>query len=295
VTNPLDLVGLVPLMTKTSGRPEIVVGLLDGPVDTTHPDLSAASVRGVPGGCPAACTREDSTACRHGTFVAGLLAGARGGGAPGICPGCTFLVCPIFLEAPGLSESPEVLPSTAPAELAAALIACVNAGACVLNVSAAFAQPAMREERELAAALDYAARRGVLVVVAAGNQGMLGGSALTRHPWVIPVAACDLSGRPLALTNLGHGIGRRGLSAPGVGVTGLGREGGSLRSGGTSVAAPFVTGAVALLWSLFPAAPAAALKLAATHGSGGGHRRGVSPPLLDAWAAYHALARLVTT
>jgi subtilisin family serine protease len=293
VTGPLEVVKLPPLMAESSGRPEIVVGLLDGPVDTTHSELSAARVRGVVGGRPAACAREDSIACRHGTFVAGILAGARGGAAPGICPGCTLLVAPIFPEAAASGRSPEALPSVAPPEVAAALVACVDAGARVLNVSAAFARPAMREERELAAALDHAARRGALVVVAAGNQGTLGGSALTRHPWVLPVAACDLTGRPLALTNLGHGIGRRGLSAPGAGVTSLGPEGGSLTSGGTSAAAPFVTGALALLWSRFPAAPAAAVKLAATHGSGGGRRRSVAPPVLDAWAAYHALARLV--
>jgi subtilisin family serine protease len=294
VTSPLELVNLPPLMAETGGRPEVVVGLLDGPVDTAHPGLAAASVRGVAGGRPAACARGDSAACRHGTFVAGVLAGARGGAAPGICPGCTLLVVPIFSEpagaGPAAGRGAAPLPSVAPAALAAALVACVDAGARVVNVSAGFAQPALRAERELTAALDHAARRGVLVVVAAGNQGALGGSALTRHPWVLPVAACDLAGRPLAQTNLGPAVGRRGLSAPGAGVTSLAPGGGALTSGGTSVAAPFVTGALALLWSRFPAAPAAAVKRAAAGGGGAGRRRGVVPPVLDAWAAHGALA-----
>ena len=42
---------------------------------------------------------------------------------------------------------------------------------------------------------------------------------------LIPVAACDLQGRPLNESNLGSSIGRRGLMAPGVAITSLGRNG----------------------------------------------------------------------
>ena len=38
-SNVLDLVNLNPLMELTSGRPEIVIGLVDGPVVIIHPDL----------------------------------------------------------------------------------------------------------------------------------------------------------------------------------------------------------------------------------------------------------------
>ena len=37
----LDLVGLPALMASASGRPEIAVGLIDGPVALDHPDLAA--------------------------------------------------------------------------------------------------------------------------------------------------------------------------------------------------------------------------------------------------------------
>jgi hypothetical protein len=43
-----------------------------------------------------------------------------------------------------------------------------------------------------------------------------------------------------------------------------------------------------LLWSEFPSASAAAIKLAVS-GSNPNIRRTVVPPLLDAWAAYQAL------
>lgn len=51
--------------------------------------------------------------------------------------------------------------------------------------------------------------------------------------------ACDDRGRPTTDSNLGNSIGRRGLSALGVGVTSLAAEGEPLTLSGTSVAAPF--------------------------------------------------------
>jgi len=79
--------------------------------------------------------------------------------------------------------------------------------------------------------------------------------------------------------------------APGEGVRSLGTGGEARVMGGTSVAAPFVTRAVALLWSLFAAAPASQVRTAVTGGCRA-RRRSVVPPLLDAWAAYRALARM---
>jgi subtilisin family serine protease len=78
------------------------------------------------------------------------------------------------------------------------------------------------------------------------------------------------------------------LSAPGDGITSLGSDGQSFTSGGTSVAVPFVTGAIALLWSEFPAATAAQIKLAVNQ-IATQRRAAVVPPLLDAAAAYQIL------
>jgi hypothetical protein len=84
----------------------------------------------------------------------------------------------------------------------------------MINLSAALTQPTSKGERELEEAMDQAARQGVIMVVAAGNQGTLGSSAITRYPWVNPAVACDLRGRPIGESNLGSSIGRRGLAAP---------------------------------------------------------------------------------
>ena len=146
-------------------------------------------------------------------------------------------------------------------------------------------QPSAKGESELESALNYAAQRAVIGVAAAGNQGVVGSSVITRHPWVIPVAGCDLRGRPLSQSNLGSSIGTRGVLSTGDNITSLGPEGKPVTFSGTSVAAPFVTGAVALLWSEFPGASAAELLLA-VRGTQRPSRVGIVPPLLDAWPPY---------
>ncbi len=285
----LDLVKLTPLLGISTGKPRIMLGLVDGPVAMNHPDLAGGSIRElkVTGGSP--CTRVNSTACLHGTFVAGILCARRTSVAPAICPGCTLLVRPIFPETPSGDGR---IPSAKPQELATAIIECVEAGARVINLSLALAQPSTKGERALEDALDYAAQRGVIVVAAAGNQGLLGSTAITRHPWVIPVVACDLRGKPMGLSNLGRSIGQRGLAAPGERITSLGAAGQPLTLGGTSAATPFVTGAIGLLWSEFPNASAASIKLAVTRADSH-HRITVVPALLNAWRAHQYL--LTTT
>ena len=279
----LDLVGLTPLMELTSGRPEIVIGLIDGPVVVGHSDLASENVREIAGRTGGTCAEASSLACMHGTFVAGILCAKRSSPAPAICPGCTLLVRPIFSETPAAGE---LIPSATPEELAAAIVECIDAGARLVNLSAALARmPSAKGECALGQALDHAANRGVIVVAAAGNQGTIGSTAITRHPWVIAVSACDRRGRPLTESNLGNSIGRRGLSAPGESVTSLGTDGGAVPSGGTSVAAPFVTGAIALVWSQYPNAGTGQIKLAVTQAHAQ-RRPTVVPALLNAWAVY---------
>lgn len=281
----LDLVKLRALMARTSGSPEVMIGLIDGPVVTQHPDLAGNHPREIAGSNGTACSQASSTACIHGTFIAGILSAKRSSPAPAICPDCTLLVRPILGEA---TSGRDHMPSATPKALATAIIECIDAGARIINLSVALAQPSITGELSLEDALNQALKRSVIVVAAAGNQGTLGSSVITRHPWVIPVVACNARGRPMNESNLSSSIGRRGLRAPGDGVISLGAEGPSLTLGGTSVAVPFVTGTIALLWSVFPAATAAQLTLAVTKTSTL-RRASVVPPLLDAAAAYQVL------
>lgn len=274
----IGLARLGTLMAMTEGSPEIGIGVIDGPVAVGHPDLREARLVAV-AGHPTACSRVASSGCAHGTFVAGILAARRGSAAPALCPGCTLLVRPVFAEV--------AAPAASPGEVAAALVDCVQAGARIINLSAATVEPTSRTERELRVALDHAAARGALVVAAAGNQGALGSSVITRNPGVIPVVSYDVAGRPVATSNFAASTGRRGLGAPGD-VVSLALHGGVERRLGTSFAAAFVTGALALLWSLFPELQAGRLRDAL---SAGQRRATIIPPLMDAGAALTRLTR----
>jgi subtilisin family serine protease len=284
--NPLTLLNLSTLMERSSGNPRIRIGLIDGPVMMNHPALTAGNIFSLSSTRRTGCVQATSTACTHGTFVAGILSAKRSSTAPAICPGCTLLVRPLFTET-GADNGQ--IPSTTPDQLATAIMECMEAGAQVINLSLALAHPSVKEERALDEALDAAARRGIIIVAAAGNQGTLGSSAITRHPWVIPVAACDLNGQLLAQSNLAASIARHGVRAPGQGIVSLGAAGRPLSLDGTSVATPFVTGTIALLRSLFPTTSAVEVKGAVTIAQRP-RPRTVVPSLLDAGLAYQRLA-----
>ena len=271
-------------MARASGNPEMRIALIDGPISSQHPELSHARIQQVSGNSGAECTVADSEACRHATFVAGILIGKRSSAAPAICPDCTLLVRPIFSET---APKPGVITSATSSVLAQALFDCMDAGARLINLSLAFREFGLNGDHALDAALSHAARRGVLVVAAAGNVGALAGSAITRHPWVIPVAACDLHGRPMRESSLSTSIARRGVSAPGDGVISLGVNWPSLTFGGTSVATAFVSGAAALMWSQVPRATATEVRSAITNSTV--RRASIVPPVLDAASAFQAL------
>jgi hypothetical protein len=132
--SPLDVVSLVRLMERTAGRPEVAIGLIDGPAAADHTQLAAESVRLL--AAPRADSTEGGTgaARAHGTYVAGILSARRGPAAPAICPGCTLLVRPIFFE-PAVAGADT--PGANPADLADTILDCIQAGARILNLSVA--------------------------------------------------------------------------------------------------------------------------------------------------------------
>ncbi len=266
------------LMGLSAGASEVRVGVIDGPVDLEHPAFADQLPRFSTAETEAfRCARPSAAACEHGTMVFGILAARRGTPAPALCPESTFVLRPIFAE--------ETDRGAAPSALAAAIRDLVRAEVHVINVSAALAN-VLACPPSVHAALDEAGRRGVVVVVASGNDGRLGAGPLLEHEGVIPVAAGDALGRPLPLSNLGPSIARRGLLAPGSGVISTVPGGEYRPATGTSVAAPFVTAALALLLAIVPTATPARVRAALL----GLRKPGrVVPPRLDARAA---LARL---
>ena len=143
-------------------------------------------------------------------------------------------------------------------------------------------------------AYDYARRHEAIILAASGNQGNIGGISLLNNQWVIPVAACNENGLLDPISNFGRSIGIRGLMAPGISITSTSSGGGYIQMSGTSFAVPFVTGALALLWSVFPKAKTVeVIRAIRPVVSSQGHRKSIIPPLVDIEAAYHALKRIM--
>jgi hypothetical protein len=280
----LCLVKLDELTELTRGAPEIKLGVIDGPVAIGHPDLIDTKIL-LCSSNSVACTIEKSQACSHGTFVIGMLGSRRGSTAPSICPDCTILARPIFSEK-------EVPTGASPKELAQSIFDCIHAGARAINMSVALSCQST-DLSDLKAALDYSANRGIIIVAAAGNTGTLASSVITSHPWVISVAACNSQGRLMEMSNFGSSIGRWGLMAPGDKIRSLSPDGSYITMSGTSVAAPFVTGAIGLLWSLFPEASPNLIR--SNLMQNGRRQRSLIPPLLDAWGAYQFLTNIFSS
>lgn len=294
--DPLNLLALGPLMAATRGNSNITIGLIDGPVDLSHPAFQESVITSAKKSQIGACEGANSLACRHGTFIAGILSAKRGTYAPGMCPGCRLLLRPIFIDnmLPNNSKQYSDLsfPKSTPEELSEAIKEIVSAGAKIVNLSLGLSTSSLVRNPRLHEAYDYARKFGTIIVAASGNHGNIGSVSLLDDQWILPVAACGNNGRLDPSSNFGASIAYRGVMAPGINITSTLSGGGYAKMSGTSFAAPFVTGTLALLWSLFTNATPVELIHAVRSYPSRTPRRSIIPSLLNADAAWNSLKSL---
>lgn len=288
--------------TRTLGSPDVVVAVLDTGM-TAHPDLAGASVAsgydfvsGADGVDPGdgdgwdqdptdpgdACAETKERSSWHGTFVAGELVARHGnGGIAGMAPGVTIEPVRV-LGGCGGSEADTVaaiewasggtVPGV-PVNPRPAAVLSMSLGAIVGTCPPA-----------LQAAVDDAIARGSVLVAAAGNEGRsIAGTSPADCTGVISVVASTRSGSLASYSNRGTTALTPTIAAPGGserdpvlgdGWTSAGSASDAanrptvIASAGTSMAAPRVAAAAALLLSrdraLTPAAVAARLVTSAT-------------------------------
>ena len=208
--------------------PPVRIGIIDGPVDASHPSLRSARMT-VSSVLTSAEKPPDGS---HGTAVASLIVGQDSGGAlNGFAAGAQlFAVTAFAREKRG--------PGADIGRIGAALDYLIANNVRLINMS--FAGPANSAFDSL---LDSAAQRGALMIAAAGNDGQALAAWPAAARSVIAVTAVDAAGRRYRAANTGAHI---EFAAPGVDLYVARRRGGAYASG-TSYAAPIITALAARL------------------------------------------------
>lgn len=262
----------------TTGSRNVVVAIVDSGIDFTHPDLAAniwTNPREVAGnGCDDDgngyiddvhgwdFVENDNTpqdGFYHGTHVAGII-GAVGNNGLGVS---------------GVSQQVSILPlrfqNNSGSGYTGAAVSALNyitrlklAGVPIVATNISWGG-GTTASLSLQTALQAQANAGITVVVAAGNNGG-DNDAVPRYPSsyafenIISVAGSDTSDNLLGFSN--YGATSIDLAAPGAGILSTLPGGGYGAISGTSMAAPHVTGTVALLASVRPNATVAQIRSA---------------------------------
>ncbi len=247
-----------------TGSADVLVAIVDSGVDGAHPDLVGELV-------PGRNLRDGSTSVQddvgHGTEVAGIIAalGNNDVGVAGLARGVRLM--PLKITSPNGSAS-----SAAAAD---AIRWAAEHGARVVNLSFG----TLRDVPALRSAVQEASSQGVLLVAAAGNCGdaatyRIEGCSQQNQahypaalPEVVAVGALDAASALATYSNTGPyvrltapgGAGGGARAAPNwvLSTTPTRQAVSSGRPGydyefGTSIAAPHVTAAAALVWSINP-------------------------------------------
>lgn len=240
------------------GHPGVRVAVLDTGVDLDHPEIQSritgrADFVNIPGGSASSLDTsgfigdyldyddvpEDEVG--HGTHVTGIVAARGLRMAPGVVPGCSILAVRVLAA---MRSNDRIVGAGIVDNINAGIKWAVDHGADVINMSLGIRHEGGGLPHE--DLIKYALGRGVTVVAASGNDGTDQKYYPGALPGVIAVGAIDGAGAVAAFSSWGAPV---WIVAPGSNVHSAYANGGYAFASGTSQAAPFVTGAVALLKS----------------------------------------------
>ncbi len=218
----------------TMGLPDIKVAVLDTGIDLSHPEFNGQIY------LQTDTADNDGNANDiidgHGTHVAGIIAGKanNGMGISGVAPGVQLIVVDVFD-----GDDAFVI------DIIEGIDYAVDHGADVINMSLG----GFGTNISLENAINDAVSAGVVCVVAAGNKNSSAPFTPSDCTGAISVIATDENDQRASFSNYGA---LKDISAPGTAILSTYPVGGYEYLQGTSMAAPVVTGVVALMRSLNP-------------------------------------------
>ncbi|WP_121610636.1 S8 family serine peptidase [Mesobacillus foraminis] len=216
---------------QSKGIPGITVAVIDGGVQTSHPDLKGKIVspyNAVTGG-------KTIPADDHGTHVAGTIAAAiNKKGVAGVAPNIKIMPVNVFS---GTYASTY--------DIVSAIYYAADKNANVINMSLGSYNYSYSMEYAVA----YARSKGALVVAAAGNEDTYYYTYPASFPGVIAVSATNSKDRITQFSNYGDYI---DFAAPGEDIYSTVAGSKYKYMDGTSMAAPSVSGVAALILSKNP-------------------------------------------
>jgi cyanobactin maturation PatA/PatG family protease len=225
------------------GSKDVLIAVIDGPTDLSHPCFQGAQLRE---GCAPAVGSLCDKARTHGTQVASILFGQPNSLMPGLVPECPGLLFPIMYPYAEAGDSV----GCGETELAAGILRSVEQGARIINVSGGRRSESAAANAHLRQALEHSNRSGAVIVAAAGNDGCACVAIPGALSGVLAVGAMDDEGAPARFSNWGSAYMHQGLLAPGVDVPAAVPGGGVGACNGTSFATAIVTGVIAMLVSV---------------------------------------------
>ncbi|MFF4033516.1 type VII secretion-associated serine protease mycosin [Streptomyces sviceus] len=236
--------------TKGAG---VTVAVLDTGVENDHPDLVGNVLTGKDM-IGFGATRGDRSWARHGTAMAGIIAGhghgvGNGDGVMGIAPEAKILPVRVILEDGDPARAKAR--NTRGNALAEGIRWAADHGADVINLSLGDDSASAHPEGGEDDAVQYALKKGSVVVASAGNGGEKGDhiSYPAAYPGVIAATAVDKFGTRASFST------RRWyatVAAPGDDVVIADPDHKYYEGWGTSAASAFVSGAAALVKAAHP-------------------------------------------
>ena len=242
----------------TRGSEKITIAIVDNGFNLKHPELSSKVVQ--PYNVWNHSDEVFPQQLDHGTLVAGtaLAIADNGKGLCGIAPNCKFMPVQVA-DKRGMMTTTSVLDGILYALYQGADVVNVSLGSMFTGLSQfpeSVQQNLIRnhfkeEERLWREIMRITANHNSTLVVAAGNDNVLAGiDAIQRPELFITVSATDKSNRSLSKAGFSNYGSYSTISAPGVDIYSSVGNNDYRMMDGTSMAAPIVAGAVALMKSI---------------------------------------------